>query len=47
MLAVFGSFFLYFAYFLTLSNGNGTKILFINFNYAVIYDEISSASNRI
>jgi hypothetical protein len=40
-------YFFIFAYFLTLSYGNGTKTLFINFIYAAIYDEISSASNRI
>jgi len=46
MLAVFGNVYI-FAYFLMLSYGVGTKILFINFNYILIYDEISSASNRI
>jgi len=46
MLAVFGSVYI-FAYSLTLSYCIGTKILFITFNYVVIYDKISSASNRI
>jgi len=46
MLAVFGRFYI-FAYFLALSFGIGTKIIFITFNYVVIYYKISSASNRI
>jgi hypothetical protein len=45
-LPIFGSL-LYFSYFLTFSYDNVMKVLFINFNYTVIYDEISSASNRI
>jgi hypothetical protein len=49
MLAIIGRFFIFhfFAYFFTLAYGNGTKTLFINFTYTVIYDEISSVSNRI
>ena len=46
MLVVFGSF-LYLCLLSYAFLWQWEKIPFINFNYVVIYDEISSASNRI